>query len=432
MYIRVNADGSSERKCVTTGEVVSASTIDYGTKSKAFNIFSDYYIDSTWALESFQGDFYWVYLSNSALSDEEIQMVIDANESDFYMDVDKTSLRFEYTGGTATFNISSNTAWVITSSNWLTLSQTSGEGDATITVTASESRDNIASRIGSITITNEYQDVVIIVEIDKAPAIFPQDNLFRKGNEITKLYRNGKVVNKMYREGSEIYQRLYIKPRLDISDIYYEFGLTGGDGTFAITSNSAWTITSDSWITVAPVSGYGNAEISFSVSLNDTGGMRTGYITVSNEVESYSITIVQHMQTINVNLNGEWIESGTTDDGYQIYASNSNYNVDNSLAYMYITFKGYETFTLYGRSYAESNYDYLIISQPNKTPPTEATATSDTVALTTRGKQSTLFTEVVFDGLDPSIEYVITCLYRKDVSSSVNEDRAYVYLPYKQ
>lgn len=262
--------------------------------------------------------------------------------------------------------------------------------------------------------------------------IIPIDNLFRKGNEITKLYRNGKVVNKMCREGSEIYRRLYIRPRLDISDIYYEFGSGGGDGTFAITSNSAWTITSDSWITVAPVSGYGNAEISFSVPLNDTGGMRTGYITVSNEIESYSITIVQYTQTINVNLNGEWIESGTTDDGYQIYASNSNYNVNYGLAYMYITFKGYKTFTLYGRSYAENNYDYLIVSQPNKTPPTGATATSDTVALTTRGKQSTSFTEVVFDGLDPSIEYVITCLYRKDSSINYDDDRAYVYLPYKQ
>lgn len=43
-----------------------------------------------------------------------------------------------------------------------------------------------------------------------------------------------------------------------------------------------------------------------------------------------------------------------------MYESNSNYNVNNGYAKMYVRISGYDTFKLYIRSYAESNYDYTI------------------------------------------------------------------------
>jgi hypothetical protein len=74
----------------------------------------------------------------------------------------------------------------------------------------------------------------------------------------------------------------------------------------------------------------------------------------------------------NVDLNNNWRLSTTVPNPditkYEgVYESFSNYNVDNGVAIMTITLNNLDEFTLYIRSYAESYYDYVMVSQLDKT-----------------------------------------------------------------
>lgn len=137
-----------------------------------------------------------------------------------------------------------------------------------------------------------------------------------------------------------------------------------------------------------------------------------------------------------VDLNGQWVASPYTINGSTVYQSNSNYNVHNSYATMYINITGYDTFKVYIRSYAESSWDYVMISQPNQSI-TGSTSTTNTtlVKAHTMGNQQgpdgnniSLYTAVEYTGLNYGT-YTITVVYRKDGSQSQNDDRGYVYIP---
>lgn len=140
-----------------------------------------------------------------------------------------------------------------------------------------------------------------------------------------------------------------------------------------------------------------------------------------------------------VNLNGQWEETtavpnpdSTLYDG--VYRSSSNYHVGNGVAIMYITIKDCSSFTMFIRSYAESNYDYMMVSQLDKTI-TGSTSYSNTtlVKAHTRGNQQSgtalsSYTLVEFTGIT-SGEHTITVVYRKDSSVDNGDDRGYVLIP---
>ena len=139
-----------------------------------------------------------------------------------------------------------------------------------------------------------------------------------------------------------------------------------------------------------------------------------------------------------VNLNGQWEATTTVPnpdstlyDG--VYRSSSNYNVDSGVATMYITIKDCSSFKMYIRSYAESIYDYVMVSQLDKTI-TGSTSYSDTtlVKAHTRGNQQSgtamsSYTLVEFTGIT-SGEHTITVVYRKDRSTYRGDDRGYVLI----
>ena len=138
-------------------------------------------------------------------------------------------------------------------------------------------------------------------------------------------------------------------------------------------------------------------------------------------------------------LNDQWQKSSTisnpdsnTYDG--VYESYSNKGVNNSAAVMYIDISGLSEFSFYIRSYAESNYDYVMVSQLDKTI-TSGSSYSDTslVKAHTRGNQQSgtsisSYTLVEFTGIDKG-SHRITVLYRKDGSTHSNDDRGYVLIP---
>ena len=139
-----------------------------------------------------------------------------------------------------------------------------------------------------------------------------------------------------------------------------------------------------------------------------------------------------------VNLNSQWEATtavtnpdSTLYDG--VYRSVSNYNVNNGVATMYITIKDCSSFKMYIRSYAESNYDYVMVSQLDKTI-TGSSSYSDTtlVKAHTRGNQQSgtalsSYTLVEFTGIS-SGEHTITVVYRKDSSVNSGDDRGYVLI----
>lgn len=140
----------------------------------------------------------------------------------------------------------------------------------------------------------------------------------------------------------------------------------------------------------------------------------------------------------SVNLNNEWeLKTDINPDinTYNgVYRSFSNYHTANAYATMTITFHGYDVFTLYIRSYAESNYDYVMVSQLDKSI-TGNSSYSDTtlVKAHTRGNQKSgtslsNYVKVEFTNISDG-EHVITIVYRKDSSADSGDDRGYVLIP---
>lgn len=147
----------------------------------------------------------------------------------------------------------------------------------------------------------------------------------------------------------------------------------------------------------------------------------------SNTVGSYS-----------VNLNGEWElttavpnPDSTLYDG--VYRSASNYNVNNGVSTMYITLTDCSSFKMHIRSYAESSWDYVMVSQLDQTI-TGSTAYNNAtlVKAHTCGNQQSgtalsSYTLVEFTGI-PLGMHTITVVYRKDSSVNKYDDRGYVLI----
>jgi hypothetical protein len=114
-----------------------------------------------------------------------------------------------------------------------------------------------------------------------------------------------------------------------------------------------------------------------------------------------------------------------------VYES-ANKGVQSSQAYMYIDIKGYEKFKFYVRSYAESVYDYVVVSNLDCTL-NSSTTSGINVKITTCGRQSSDtsingYTLVEFTGIDKG-NHTITVMYRKDNSQNNNDDKGYILIP---
>ena len=143
--------------------------------------------------------------------------------------------------------------------------------------------------------------------------------------------------------------------------------------------------------------------------------------------------------TYTVNLNGQWEKTtvisnpdSTLYDG--VYQSSANKGVPNSGDIMYIDIEGLETFKLYIRCYAEPNYDYVMVSQLDKTL-TYQSSYSDTSlvkahTLRTQNSGTTIdaYQLVEFTGIDGG-KHRISIIYRKDSSNNSGDDRGYVLIP---
>lgn len=69
-------NGNGYAQNYTTGEIGNITLTDWGGKSGVIGI-----LNGAYGGEIFLGDFYWMYLSNEQLTDEQIQQVIEYNEN---------------------------------------------------------------------------------------------------------------------------------------------------------------------------------------------------------------------------------------------------------------------------------------------------------------------------------------------------------------
>lgn len=143
-----------------------------------------------------------------------------------------------------------------------------------------------------------------------------------------------------------------------------------------------------------------------------------------------------------IDLNSQWqLSSSITNPNASVYdgvyESFSNKGVNSSQAVMYLDIEGYDTFKIYIRSYAESSYDYVMVSQPDQTIDNNTSySNTSLVKAHTSGSQNSgtaisSYQLVEYTGLN-SGKHRITILYRKDSSASDGDDRGYVLIPKNQ
>lgn len=155
-------------------------TSGYGSRegSSRFGLFTGNYTGENWA-----GDFYWMYISKTALTDEEIQQVVRHNESTFGPDEDSADV--PYSGGTVSVNLSAEgVSWTAsTTSNWITISPTTGTGDSVITLTIKN--NNFGERAGTVTFTSGTGDVVeFTVNQEGTDGLLPYNKIYRNERRI--------------------------------------------------------------------------------------------------------------------------------------------------------------------------------------------------------------------------------------------------------
>ena len=131
-------------------------------------------------------------------------------------------------------------------------------------------------------------------------------------------------------------------------------------------------------------------------------------------------------------LNGDIINPDSSSyDG--VYESFSNYNVSNSCATLTIRIVDIESFTIYIRSNSEAYYDYVMVSQLDKTINQNTSYLyNELVKAHTRVSQSSQtdiysYTPVVFDNIGGG-EHTINVVYIKDSSGNSGSDKGYVLI----
>lgn len=146
----------------------------------------------------------------------------------------------------------------------------------------------------------------------------------------------------------------------------------------------------------------------------------------NNSITSiYTITAYYKEKSVSIDLNdGEWIDSGTTVNGSIVYKSDKgSYHINNGKSTATITIDGYESFTFYIRSYAESSYDYTEAFELDKQ------AIRSAGLFKTVSKQSqTNYIECKYENID-SRKHTIQIMYSKDGGGDTGDDRGYFYIP---
>ena len=179
---RVNASRQIEIKNLTDGTSNTPFTTGWNSGSRWFAFFIWWAGGSSFR-EAMAGDFYWCYASREVLTDEEIQQVINFNESSF--GPDEESANVPYSGGVVSVNLAAEgVSWTAsTTSNWITISPATGAGDSVVTLTVGKNRFN--ERTGTVTFTSGAGDVAeFTVNQGGKEGLLPYNKIYRNERRI--------------------------------------------------------------------------------------------------------------------------------------------------------------------------------------------------------------------------------------------------------
>ena len=192
---------------------------------------------------------------------------------------DTDSLTFDYSGGTQSIVLESDSPWTATTNGWITLSQYSGETGGVINVTVA---NNIFSpKIGSITFTDGENTAIVSVE-QKGDSRIILKNLYRNGNKVKQMWRNGE---KLY----QMFERFFFE--VDTESIEFEY--SGSTTTITINASEPWTMTLPEWISASTISGIGSATVTLTTTQNPIQDAQTGSIVITCEGRTITIPVEQ-------------------------------------------------------------------------------------------------------------------------------------------
>lgn len=183
VVISIYPNGSAAKKVVdengNTLQVSYGGRCGWGYQSTRITFFGTDYSGSF--NEPFNNIFYWMYLSNEALSDSEILQVIQYNEGlTDNLSISKEEMSFSYSGGTDSLVVTSeeNNWSASTQDSWITISPNSGNtGETTVTITVQKA---LSSKTGTVTFTDGNSTVELTVS-----------QIFNDKIPINKLFYNG-------------------------------------------------------------------------------------------------------------------------------------------------------------------------------------------------------------------------------------------------
>ena len=262
--------------------------------------------------------------------------------------VSQTSRNIPILGETFRVTITANVSWeasATSTGDWLSISSTSGNGNATLTITAAPT-NTTSQRIGTITLTGNDESITITVT--QAAPIFNVSQTSRSaspagetfdvaiasnipwsasatstGNWLSVSTANGSGNDTLAITASPnttaasrtgtisitAYDKTHtvtvtqVAPILTIAPTTAPYVVPKEQNSFhiAVTSNTRWTVTAPTWLTIKPDTSIGNATIVVTAEAN-TGTQRDGTITVSGNNINRSFTVRQLASTTSTTL----------------------------------------------------------------------------------------------------------------------------------
>jgi mannan endo-1,4-beta-mannosidase len=164
-----------------------------------------------------------------------------------------STLSLASAASSAALSVTANVSWTVTDDqSWLSVSPTSGSGNGSLTVSAT-ANTGTAARSGTVTVT---------------------------GGGITRTVA--------------VTQGAPSTNNLTVSASTLSLASTASSGTVAVTSNVSWSVTDDqSWLSVSPTSGSGNATLTLSATANTGTAARSGTVTITGGSITRTIAVTQ-------------------------------------------------------------------------------------------------------------------------------------------
>lgn len=270
--------------------------------------------------------------------------------SGLYLSVTPNHMEFEGDGGEFVVTVSSNISWMVSSlPDWVSCSQTNGEGDATVTMTVApfDSKAEVrevevtfgdtevsdvlrimqvaGSLVGTLVVTPQIVEVAysgeskpITVLCDEAWSATidgdwvtlnktqgeGNDELTVTVMENTLLEQRGVSIDFVSASGNmatvKVIQEAAPNPHyLNVTPTTLSFSNEGGSQEVTIESDEAWTVDFDSdWATVSALSGSGNGTLTITVDPNPLQQTRSLRFYVSSGSLRQSVVVDQEPGTI--------------------------------------------------------------------------------------------------------------------------------------